>query len=68
MFKGEGSIDGLEGTFKFMLTAVDDTQDKFRIKIWDELTDLVIYDNKRGESDDVAPTVIGGGSIVIHKK
>ena len=66
IFKGEGKIDGLEGTFKFMLTAVDDTQDKFRIKIWDALTDLVIYDNKRGEGDEAEPTVIGGGSVVIH--
>ena len=67
MFKGEGSIDGWEGTFKFMLTAVDDDEDKFRIKIWDPVTDDVIYDNKRGEDDEAEPTVIGGGSIVIHK-
>ena len=32
-----------------------------------ELTDDVIYDNKRGEDDDAEPTVLGGGSIVIHK-
>ena len=69
IFKGEGSIEGRDGKFKFMLTAVDDDKkgDAFRIKIWDPLTDEVIYDNKRGESDDAEPTVIGGGSIVIHK-
>jgi len=68
MFKGEGYIDGMGGGFKFMLTAVDSTEDKFRIKIWNPLSDDVIYDNKRGESDEAEPTTIGGGSIVIHKK
>jgi hypothetical protein len=69
MFKGQGSIDGTGEGFKFMLTAVDSEQDRFRIKIWDEITEpeLVIYDNKRGEDDDAEPTIIGGGSIVIHK-
>lgn len=66
MFKGEGSIDGMDGSFKFMLTAVDDTEDKFRIKISDPASEDLIYDNKRGEGDDAKPTVIGGGSIVIH--
>ena len=68
MFKGEGYIDSMGSGFKFMLTAVDNTEDKFRIKIWDPVTDDVIYDNKRGESDEAEPTTIGGGSIVIHKK
>jgi len=68
MFKGEGYIDGMGGGFKFMLTAVDGPEDRFRIKIWNPISDDVIYDNKRGESDDAEPTVIGGGSIVIHKK
>ena len=67
MFKGQGSIDAMGEGFKFMLTAVDDEQDKFRIKIWDPETDEVIYDNKRGQGDDAEPTIIGGGSIVIHK-
>ena len=45
--------------------------DKFRIKIWDNGTGGVVYDNKRGESDDIDrtdPQVIGGGSIVIHNQ
>jgi hypothetical protein len=66
MFKGEGSIDGMDGSFKFMLTGVDDTEDKFRIKISDPAGEDPIYDNKRGEGDDAEPTTIGGGSIVIH--
>lgn len=66
MFKGEGSIDGMDGSFKFMLTGVDDTEDKFRIKISDPAGEDPIYDNKRGEGDAAEPTTIGGGSIVIH--
>jgi len=68
MFKGEGYIDGMGGGFKFLLTAIDGTEDQFRIKIWNPISDDVIYDNKRGEGDDAEPTTIGGGSIVIHKK
>lgn len=68
MFRGEGSFDGIGGGFKFQLTAIDSTPDKFRIKIWNPVTADVLYDNKRGEGDDAEPTTIGGGSIAIHKK
>jgi len=27
----------------------------------------VVYDNKRGQDDDADPTLIGGGSIQIHR-
>jgi hypothetical protein len=42
--------------------------DKFSIKIWDkDNNDLVVYDDKAGETDDSnVTTVLGGGSIVIH--
>jgi hypothetical protein len=59
-----------------MLTATDGQLnggggvDKFRIKIWDKASGVVIYDNKRGDSDDLdnaSPQALGGGSIVIHK-
>jgi len=42
--------------------------DKFSIKIWDkDNNDLVVYDNKAGETDNSnVTTVLGGGSIVIH--
>jgi hypothetical protein len=54
-----------------MLTSVDGQVngggiDKFRIKITDG--DDVIYDNQIGDEDTANPsTVLGGGSIVIHK-
>jgi hypothetical protein len=42
--------------------------DKFRIKIWDKATDTVVYDNQMGADEIGDPTtVIGGGSIVVHK-
>ncbi len=72
-FKGEGTINGA-GVYGFLLTAIDGQlnggggADRFRLKIWDKSTDAVIYDNQRGAAEDGdAATVLGGGSIVIHK-
>ncbi|HSR20430.1 MAG TPA: hypothetical protein VLL49_05895, partial [Anaerolineales bacterium] len=72
-YKGTGTINGA-GDYGFLLTGIDGQvsggggADKFRIKIWDRSTDLLIYDNQAGSGDDADPlTVIGGGSIVIHK-
>jgi PKD repeat protein len=73
MFKGSGEING-EGDYGFMVTAVDGEMpggegvDEFRIKIWDAVTEDVVYDNcifdpVKGECE---PQEIGGGSIVIH--
>jgi hypothetical protein len=74
-YKGSGKVNGA-GDYGFMLTAIDGQinggggVDKFRIKIWDKSSGVVIYDNKRGASDDIDtadPQALGGGSIVIHK-
>ena len=78
-FKGTGTIND-DGNYGFMLFATDadlknqdesmeeNSEDKFRIKIWDiDDGDKVIYDNQPGEADDAEPTTtLGGGSIVIH--
>jgi PKD repeat protein len=73
LYKGDGQIDG-EGNYGFMLSAIDGALpggggiDKFRIKIWDKATGTAVYDNQMEADDDADPTtVIGGGSIVIHK-
>ncbi len=74
-FKGTGTINGV-GNYGFLLTAIDGQinggggVDKFRIKIWDkESGDTVVYDNQMSAEDGADPTtVIGGGSIVIHKQ
>ncbi len=73
-YKGIGTING-EGNYGFMLTAIDGDikggggTDKFRMKIWDkDNNDTIVYDNQLGDSDDSEPTtIIGGGSIVVHK-
>ncbi len=73
MYKGFGTING-SGNYGFMISAIDAAltsaadQDTFRIKIWDALSETVVYDNQMGASEDAQPaTAIGGGSIVIHK-
>jgi len=73
-YKGTGTINS-EGEYGFMLTAIDGQinggggTDKFRIKIWDKTTDAIVYDNMLESPDDADPsTIIGGGSIVIHKE
>jgi hypothetical protein len=74
-YKGVGQVNGT-GDYGFLLTATDGQLnggggfDKFRIKIWHRTSNTVVYDNRRGASDDVDdadPQAIGGGSIVIHK-
>lgn len=76
MFKGSGTINGT-GNYKFLISAIDgDLKDKgddrFRIKIWEELVEdfeNVIYDNQIGDPEDADPsTPIVAGSIVIHTK
>ncbi len=47
------------------------TVDKFRIKIWNISSGVVVYGNKIGVSEDIDqtdPQAIEGGSIVIHNK
>jgi PKD repeat protein len=70
-YKGEGTING-DGSYGFMITAVDGDRhaeaDAFRIKLWNLVTGVIVYDNKIGEGDEsAAATSLGGGSIVIHK-
>jgi hypothetical protein len=72
-FKGLGTING-GGIYGFLLTAIDGQiaggggVDKFRIKIWEEASGVIVYDNKLG-SDDFGndATELGGGNIVIQK-
>ena len=68
LFKGTGTING-EGTYKFMISAIEGTtgEGKFRIKIWDGLSDEIIYDNQLGVDEDADPTTTIVGSIRIQK-
>lgn len=72
-YQGTGSINGT-GPYGFMLTAVDGDQlgkgkpDLFRIKIWDKTSDAIVYDSQMSDEDDAElATVLGGGSIVVHR-
>ncbi len=73
-YKGYGQINN-EGDYGFLLSVIDGQQkggdglDKFRIKIWNRETDEMVYDNNIDQTEENADpaTVIGGGSIVIHK-
>ncbi len=72
-YKGVGVVNGV-GEYGFLLTATDGAGktgvDAFRIKVWDRASGVVVYDNRRGGSDDMDaadPQAIGGGSIVIQR-
>jgi len=73
-YKGSGTINGA-GDYGFLLTVTDGQVtggggvDKFRIKIWNKSTSLIVYDNASGTDDIIASAqqAIAGGSIVIHK-
>lgn len=60
-YMGTGTING-QGEYGFMLTAIDDSIDKVRIKVWDLATGDIVYDTGNDATE------LGGGSIVIHKK
>ena len=72
-YKGSGKINGA-GDYRFMLTAIDGQvnggggTDKFRLRIWNNVGGRLVYDNQMNAPDSADPTtVLGGGSIVIHK-
>jgi hypothetical protein len=73
-FKGSGQINNA-GNFGFLLTSTDGQapggggKDKFRIKITDKTSGVVVYDNQMGAADTAsAVCVLGGGSIVIQSQ
>jgi branched-chain amino acid transport system substrate-binding protein len=72
-FTGSGTING-SGNYGLLLTVTDGQMngggaDKFRIKIWDKVTEEVVYDNQTGDADGARATyAISGGNIVIHSE
>jgi hypothetical protein len=69
-FKGFGKINN-EAGYKYLLTVVDGQApkgggvDKFRIKIWNDKTGEVVFDNQMGDADDADPTTpIGDGKSI----
>jgi uncharacterized repeat protein (TIGR01451 family) len=73
-FKGFGKINGVSG-YDFIVTLIDGGLpggggvDKFRIKIWEKTTGIIVYDTQPGASDAANPsTDVGFGSDLIIKK
>jgi hypothetical protein len=71
---GTGTINE-DGKYVFLLIAIDGHKqggggggdDKLRVKIWDEATGELVYDNETGADDLAEPTTpLSGGSIVFH--
>jgi len=70
--KGSGTANG-SGNYGFMISAIDinqnwfQSQDLFRITIWDQTNGNIIYDNEYGQDLFSDPTsVISGGFIAIY--
>ncbi len=69
--QGIGVLDSL-GVYDFLLSVTDDPAkrgvDRFRLKIWEPISGIVIYDNQAGAPVPELPAQpIGGGSLKIHK-
>jgi hypothetical protein len=74
-YKGTGEVNGAAG-YGFLLTAEDGDAknsggvDRFRLKVWEQATGALVYDNVVGASDDIdsaSPQAIASGSIILHK-
>jgi hypothetical protein len=75
-YQGSGTNNG-SGDYKFQVTVIDGgSTDYFRIKIWDRVSGVVLYDNMgtgtpgypTAAPDGTNPTTLAsGGNIVIHK-
>lgn len=64
-----------EAGYKYLLTVVDGQApngggvDKFRIKIWNDNTGEIVFDNQMGDSDDADPTTpVGDGKSISFPK
>ncbi len=65
-FKGVGTNNG-SGNYTFLVSTIDGQPDKYRIKITDNSTNIVFYDNEMGSPETTDPTTnLLNGSIVIH--
>jgi hypothetical protein len=74
-YKGTGEVNGAAG-YGFLLTAEDGDAkngggvDRFRLKVWEQATGALVYDNVLGAPDDIdsaSPQAIASGSIILHK-
>ncbi len=73
-FKGYGMVNNQPG-YKYLLTVIDGQApkgggvDRFRIKIWNDKTGEVVFDNQKGAGDDADPTTpIGDGNSISYPR
>ena len=73
-FRGFGKVNGSAG-YDFIVTVIDGSLpggggvDKFRIKIWEKTTGIIVYDNQLGDSDAADPIMpVGPGCDISIKK
>ncbi len=65
-FKGIGTNNG-QGNYAFLVSTIDTEPDRYRIKITDNSTNLVFYDNEMNVPETADPTTpLVNGNIVIH--
>lgn len=65
-FKGVGTNNGV-GNYTFLVSTIDGSPDRYRIKITDNNTNTVFYDNEMESSETADPTTpLMVGNIVIH--
>lgn len=72
LYQGSGTVNGI-GNYGFILSSIDgnltggDGIDRIRVKIWDKITNQVIYDSQSGNPNTASPTTpIDSGNIKIH--
>jgi PKD repeat protein len=71
-YRGSGTLNGAAG-YRFVLAANDGDGrsggvDQLRVRIWNDATGVLVYDNQAGAALDAGPvTAIGGGQIAVHK-
>jgi hypothetical protein len=72
--QGSGTLNGSAG-YRYLLSAIDGqaldlhAQDRLRVKIWNDATGDIIYDNEAGTTDDAAPTAaIMNGWVLINRE
>jgi hypothetical protein len=63
--QGKGSVNGVSG-YSFLLSVVDGSPDKYRLKVWNTTSNAVVYDSQPGAPINApATTPLVAGSVVL---
>jgi PKD repeat protein len=65
-FGGVGTVNGVSG-YSFLVSVIDGSPDRIRVKIWNTSTNALVYDSQPAAPDNAsATTPVDTGSIQIH--